>query len=102
MPNDVDTNTVMDALYIPPQMPWIDPAKESKAWGELERNGHASGPEIIRRRGQKPRDVLDQESRWRKDAEERGLKFETNTNEEELDDAEEEDSDVEEENRRTA
>lgn len=81
LPNDVDADTLKDALYIPPQMPWIDPQKEAKAWGLLEENGHASGPEIIRRRGQKPRDVLDQESRWRKDAEEKGLKFATNTNE---------------------
>lgn len=91
LPADVDPDTLSDALYMPPQMPWIDPKKEADGWGLLEKNGHASGPEIIRRRGQKPRDVLDQESRWRKDAEDRGLKFETNTNEEDADDAEIED-----------
>jgi hypothetical protein len=31
----------------------------------LERAGYASGPEIIRRRGQNPRDVLEQEANWR-------------------------------------
>jgi lambda family phage portal protein len=90
MPSGVDELTLKDAMYMPPQMPWIDPQKEARAWGELESNGHASGPEIIRRRGQKPRDLLDQEARWRKEAEDRGLKFDTNTNEEETDDAEEE------------
>ena len=39
----------------------------------LERNVHASGPEIIRRRGQNPRDVLEQEANWRKSLREHGL-----------------------------
>lgn len=64
-PRDLDPNNLDDALYIGPQMPWIDPAREAKAWAELERNGHASGPEIIRRRGQNPSDVFEQERLWR-------------------------------------
>jgi lambda family phage portal protein len=65
VPSDVVMETVDDALFIPPQMPWIDPDKEAKALERLERNVHASGPEIIRRRGQNPRDVLEQEANWR-------------------------------------
>ena len=73
VPRDVAERSVSDAMYLPPQMPWIDPLKEANAWETLERNGHASGPEIIRRRGQNPSDVLDQEARWRRLAEEKGV-----------------------------
>ncbi len=75
VPQGIDTLTLHDAMYIPPQMPWIDPVKEANAWGTLEANGHASGPEIIRKRGLKPKDLMDQEERWRNDAESRGLSF---------------------------
>lgn len=73
VPSDVVPETADDALYIPPQMPWIDPDKEAKSWERLERNTHASGPEIIRRRGQNPRDVLEQEANWRKELKEHGV-----------------------------
>lgn len=73
LPAGVDPDSLDDALYLGPQMPWIDPVKEAKAWETLEANGHASGPEIIRRRGQNPMDTLDQESRWRRLAEEKGV-----------------------------
>lgn len=73
VPEDVTATSINDAMYIPPQMPWIDPLKEANAWETLERNGHASGPEIIRRRGQNPSDVLDQEARWRRLADEKGV-----------------------------
>jgi lambda family phage portal protein len=53
-----------DALYLLPQMPWIDPQKEAEAMALMEDNLFMSGPEIIRRRGANPRDVLDQESAW--------------------------------------
>ena len=61
---DIDAETLDDALYIPPQMPWIDPDRESRAFERLEENMHASGPEIIRRRGQNPRDVIEQQVWW--------------------------------------
>jgi lambda family phage portal protein len=65
LPKDLDPRTLDDCILIPPQMPWIDPEKEATAWMLLERAGYASGPEIIRRRGQNPRDVLEQEANWR-------------------------------------
>ena len=77
IPSAVDAASIDDALFIGPQMPWIDPVKEANAWAELEANGHASGPEIIRRRGQNPSDVLDQESRWRRMANEKGVRLAT-------------------------
>lgn len=66
VPADIDPLSIGDAFYMPPQMPWIDPVKESVAWGNLEDNGHASGIEIIRRRGLNPQDVADQQKRWKK------------------------------------
>jgi lambda family phage portal protein len=66
VPNHIDPLSLDDALYIGPSMPWIDPLKEVKGNSEGERNLYVSGPEIIRRRGGNPRDVLEQESRWRK------------------------------------
>jgi len=76
VPDDVDEHTIDDALYIPPQMPWIDPVKESKSWEMLEKNRHASGPEIIRRRGLNPVDVLDQAEAWQQQLKDRGLLIE--------------------------
>lgn len=73
VPADVQPETIDDALYIPPQMPWIDPDKEAKSLERLERNVHTSGPEVIRRRGQNPRDVLEQEANWRRMLKDHGL-----------------------------
>ena len=70
---DLDPMQVSHAMYTGPQMPWIDPAKEANAWESLERNGLASGPEIIRRRGKNPQDVFDQERVWRQQWQDAGL-----------------------------
>ncbi|MGN6518755.1 MAG: hypothetical protein ACTHK2_04940, partial [Dokdonella sp.] len=60
----VHIDAIADALHLPPQMPWIDPEKEAIAMATMEENAYMSGPEIIRRRGANPRDVLDQQSAW--------------------------------------
>lgn len=75
VPAGIDLITLDDALFIPPQAPWIDPEKEANAWLALESAGYASAPEIIRRRGQNPLDVLEQEKRWRRLCDEAGLSF---------------------------
>jgi lambda family phage portal protein len=77
VPKGIDPDTIDDAIYIAPQMPWIDPEKEAASWVLLESAGFASAPEIIRRRGANPNDVLIQESRWRKLAEKLNLSFVT-------------------------
>ena len=64
LPADVRPDTVLDATYMPPAMPWIDPKKEAEAWSILEDRCYASGPEIIRKRGGNPLDVLEQQGRW--------------------------------------
>lgn len=75
VPRDVNPRTVTRALYIPPSMPWIDPSKEASAWLSLEQAGHASGPEIIRRRGQSPAAVRDAEIAWRRSWADQGQKI---------------------------
>lgn len=70
---DSNPAALTDAMYVTPAMPWIDPKKEADAMEIMERNVWMSGPEIIRRRGANPRDVLDQSSRWREQRREWGL-----------------------------
>lgn len=75
IPRDVVPTTEDDALFIGQSMPWIDPVKEAVAWEKLTRAGFASEPEVIRRRGANPRDVLEQTAEWRRQTTERGLVF---------------------------
>lgn len=70
---DSDPAALTDALYIAPAMPWIDPMREAEALALMEDNVFMSAPEIIRRRGANPRDVLDQESSWQQKLREWGL-----------------------------
>jgi lambda family phage portal protein len=72
-PADVTIESLDDAIYIAPQMPWIDPKKEAEAWGMQEDRAYISGPEIIRKRGGNPLDVLEQQARWRQEKEARGI-----------------------------
>lgn len=73
IPRDVDVGKLADAIYVPQSMPWIDPQKEAEAWATLEKNHYIAAPEIIRRRGGNPRDVLKQAESWRKQKRDYGL-----------------------------
>lgn len=64
VPDGVRMDTLADASYMPPAMPWINPVHEAEAAGILEDRAYASGPEIIRRRGGNPLDTLEQQGRW--------------------------------------
>jgi lambda family phage portal protein len=64
VPADVDVSTLNDAIYLAPQMPWIDPKKEAEAFAILEDRAYISGPEIVRKRGGNPIDVIEQQARW--------------------------------------
>lgn len=64
IPKDADPNSVSDALYIAPQMPWIDPQREASANEIVEDRCYESGPEIIRSRGGNPREVARQQAWW--------------------------------------
>lgn len=72
-PQDVVPETIDDAIYVAPQMPWIDPKKEAEAWAAMEEKAYISGPEVIRRRGGNPMDVLDQQARWLREKESAGV-----------------------------
>lgn len=73
VPAGVDMDTLADASYVPPAMPWIDPRKEAEAYALLEDRCYVSGPEIIRKRGGNPLDVLEQQGRWRREKEAEGV-----------------------------
>lgn len=73
LPAGVDPASVYDAEFIAPQMPWIDPVKEVESWALLEDRAYASGPEIVRRRGASPHNVLDQQARWLRQKEEANI-----------------------------
>lgn len=73
VPADIILDSVDDAIFIPPEMPWIDPLKEVEAFALQEDRAYSSGPEIIRRRGRNPIDMLDQQARWLEEKRRRGL-----------------------------
>lgn len=73
MPKDLKPGTHDDVLYVPNAMPWIDPLKEAEAFTLLVRGGFISEPEVIRRRGGNPADVMRQMGTWRQMAKDNGL-----------------------------
>ena len=73
VPAGVVPETVDDAAYMPPAMPWIDPRKEAEAWALLEDRAYASGPEIVRKRGGNPVETLEQQARWRREKDKHGI-----------------------------
>ena len=77
MPKGLKENSANDALYIGQSMPWIDPLKEANGWATLVRAGFASETEVMRKRGVNPLDVLDQIEKFRNDAKERNLVFDS-------------------------
>lgn len=75
IPKGMTIDQANDCLFIGQNMPWIDPLKEAAAWNSLTRDGFASEVEVIRKRGQNPRDVLEQIAEFRSKAAEKGLIF---------------------------
>jgi len=78
MPAGMTIDQANDCLFIGQNMPWIDPLKEAAAWNSLVRDGFASEVEVIRKRGQNPRDVLEQIKEHRKLCDDAGLVFDSN------------------------
>lgn len=77
IPQGMTIDQANDCLFIGQSLPWIDPLKEAAAWNSLVRDGFASEVEVIRKRGQNPRDVLDQIAEHRKKAGDLGLVFDS-------------------------
>lgn len=63
VPADVDRDSLFNATYQGPVMPWIDPAKEATAWRGILRGGAGTEAEWIRARGLVPLDVKRQRLR---------------------------------------
>jgi len=78
MPQGMTIDQANDCLFIGQSLPWIDPLKEAAAWNSLVRDGFASEVEVIRKRGQNPRDVLEQIKEHRALCEAAGLVFDSN------------------------
>mgnify|MGYP000232871686 CR=1 FL=1 len=74
LPKTLDKESLYDAAYQGPSMPWIDPQKEAKGHEASISNRTKSPQEIIRSRGANPMDVLDQLQQWDDELDKRGLK----------------------------
>lgn len=64
VPKGLDPNSISDAIFNPPRTPWIDPQREANAFQTMEDRAWMAGPDIIRGRGQKPRDVARAQAAW--------------------------------------
>lgn len=73
VPSGVDADTVSEALYIPPRMPWVDPLKEANAKVVLSRAGIESLTEVVTQRGGRILDTFEQLKRERALADDLGL-----------------------------
>ncbi|GAA4879864.1 phage portal protein [Ferrimonas pelagia] len=60
LPVDVDRDTLFDATYSGPVMPWIDPYKEAQGWKMRIRGGAGTQAQWIRAAGDNPDEVLAQ------------------------------------------
>jgi lambda family phage portal protein len=63
VPADVDPDSLYNATYMAPVMPWIDPVKEGEGWKTQIRGGAATESEWVRARGLSPRQVKAQRLR---------------------------------------
>lgn len=77
IPPDVDPDSLFDAIYMAPVMPWIDPQKESEAWKTQIRGGTATEAEWVRARGASPRAIKKQRMRELEFNRRHGLVFDT-------------------------
>ena len=73
LPADLDLETLFDVAYITPSMPWIDPQKEANANEKNLALKLTSPQKIIRSRGEKPEDILEQNQRWQQELNDRKL-----------------------------
>ncbi|WP_413734342.1 phage portal protein [Sodalis sp. RH21] len=57
LPQGIDMDSLFNAVYSGPVMPWIDPVKEATSWKILLRGGAATESDWVRARGANPDDV---------------------------------------------
>ena len=73
LPQDLDMDSLYDADYTGPQMPWIDPQKEANGNRISMANMTKSPQQIIRAAGGNPDEVLDMWQQWQQQVSERGI-----------------------------
>lgn len=73
VPKSIDIDTLYDADYLTPAMPWIDPKKELEGHEKALQLRITSPQKIIRQRGDNPHEVLDQNELWQRELEDRKL-----------------------------
>mgnify|MGYP003775360669 CR=1 FL=1 len=64
IPKGIDPDTIADAVYIAPRIPWIDPQREAQANEVMEDRAWRSAQDVIRSMGAKPRDVARAQAHW--------------------------------------
>ena len=77
VPADVDQDSLFNAVYSGPVMPWIDPIKEANAWKERIKGGLATESQAIRASGSNPAEVKRRRIVEVRENAEAGLKFDT-------------------------
>ncbi|MDX6915648.1 phage portal protein [Pectobacterium carotovorum] len=77
IPRDLNQETLFNAVYSGPVMPWIDPVKEANAWKILIRGGAATESEWVRARGSNPDDVKRRRKAEIDENSKQGLVFDT-------------------------
>lgn len=78
IPSNLDLQTLLDADFRGPTMPWIDPLKEIHAEEKSVQAGFKSRSQVIRERGNNPTTVNEQIKRERQEEEQSELVFTTN------------------------
>lgn len=77
VPLDVNSDSLFNATYSGPVMPWIDPLKESNGWKTQIRGGAATESDWVRARGGNPAEVKRRRKAEIDENERLGLKFDT-------------------------
>ena len=75
IPADVVPESIYNALYFGPVMPWIDPDKESKGHERDVKAGFSTEAEVIRKKGQNPQEVKTQRQKEVQENEDKNLIF---------------------------
>lgn len=75
VPTDVNTRTILSAVYQGPVMPWINPVHEANAWELLVKAGFADEAEVARARGRNPQELKKSRAAEIKHNREEGLIF---------------------------
>lgn len=77
VPRGTDMDTLYNAVYSGPVMPWIDPVKEANAWKTQIRGGAATESDWVRASGRNPDDVKARRKAEIDENKELGLVFDT-------------------------